>query len=104
MRINTLLATLLCTGAICAGGSAYAQESSQDNAFALTGGASLAPVLEPFTLSLRGFDSLSDTPEVANADLSAPTRPVAGPKARSLSGGGIGWAAPSTGPGGNVPQ
>jgi len=76
MRINTLLATLLCTGALCAGGSAYAQETGQDNAFALTGGASLAPVLEPFTLSLRGFDSGNDAAEAAPADLSTPSRPV----------------------------
>jgi hypothetical protein len=76
MRINTLLATLLCTGALCAGGSAYAQESAQDNAFALTGGASLAPVLEPFTLSLRGFDAPSETAEAARTNVSTPARPV----------------------------
>ena len=76
MRINTLLATLLCTGALCAGGSAYAQESAQDNAFALTGGASLAPVLEPFTLSLRGFDAPGETAEAARTNVSTPARPV----------------------------
>lgn len=76
MRINTLLATLLCTGALCAGGAAHAQDSSQDNAFALTGGASLAPVLEPFTLSLRGFDSVEEAPEPSQAAISAPSRPV----------------------------
>ena len=76
MRINTLLATLLCTGALCAGGTAFAQESGQDNAFALTGGASLAPVLEPFTLSLRNFESLDANPGAADSGANAPARSV----------------------------
>ena len=77
MRLNTLLATLICTGALCAGGSAFAQESGQDDAFALTGGASLAPVLEPFTLSLRGLETLGEGVDATeDARLDAPARPV----------------------------
>ncbi|WP_375547810.1 NtrZ family periplasmic regulatory protein [Oceanicaulis alexandrii] len=77
MRLNTLLATLLCTGALCAGTTAYAQESNTDNAFALTGGASLAPVLDPFTLSLRTFDALDAAPDSVMSDpVALPSRPT----------------------------
>lgn len=77
MRFKTLLATLLCTGALCAGTTAYAQESNSDNAFALTGGASLAPVLEPFTLSLRTFDALDAASDAVMSDpVDLPSRPT----------------------------
>jgi len=76
MSLLRTSAALLTAGALCLGASAYAQDSVETGAFALTGGASLAPNLDTFTLDMPEFQDVQDVAdlsETAPVEIARPT-------------------------------